>query len=107
MNGPYILDKQTIDKVITVTSAGTYILSKNGENAHYVGRSDSDINGRLKWWVDNSRKYSHFWFEYASSPKSAFEVECKWWHEYKPSDNQMHPDRPTNTNWQCPVCNIF
>lgn len=104
MNGPYTLDKATIDKTITQASPGAYILSTDGKNAHYVGRSDSDVNGRLKWWVDNSQKYSRFWFEYASFSMAAFDLECRWWHKYMPIDNKMHPDRPANSNWQCPVC---
>jgi len=22
-------------------------------------------------------------------------------------DNDIHPDRPDNSNWECPVCDIF
>lgn len=107
MNGPYLLNKNTIDRFVTQTSVGGYILSSDGVNASYVGRSDSDLNGRLKWWVDNSQKYLHFWFEYTSSSKLAFELECRIWHRYNPPDNKLHPDRPENSYWQCPVCNIF
>lgn len=107
MSGPHDLDTDTISRLVTKTSAGAYILSKDGQIAHYVGRSDDDVAERLEWWANNTQKYSHFWFEYTDSPKAAFDLECRWWHEYNPEDNQKHPDRPDSSNWQCPVCNIF
>jgi len=107
MNGPYNLNSDTISQVVTRVLAGAYILSRDGKIAHYVGRSDDDVARRLKWWANNTRKYSYFWYEYSSSPKAAFELECTWWHKYNPTDNQSHPDRPEDSNYQCPVCNIF
>ena len=107
MTGRYELNTDKIIQVVTRTSAGSYILSRNGNNAHYVGRSDSDVGGRLKTWAAGNNSYTHFWFEYADSPKAAFELECRWWHKYKPADNRMHPDRPDGSGWECPVCDIF
>lgn len=107
MSGPYSLDTGTISNRISRSTQGAYILSKDGKIAHYVGRSDTDLAGRLNWWANNSGSYTHFWFETATSALSAFELECQWWHKYRPDDNQNHPDRPNNSNWQCPVCNIF
>lgn len=110
MNGPYDLTSQEIDKVITKTSAGNYALGKmNGESfiVSYVGRSDSDVNSRLKQHVG---KYSKFKYSYATSPKAAFEKECHNYHDFGESqklDNKIHPDRPKDSNWKCPVCSIF
>ncbi len=109
LSGPYKLDAQTIDKIVTKTSAGAYALgrSKNdGYYVDYVGRSDGDVNKRLKDWVGN---YTHFKFDYFSSPKAAFEKECNLYHDFKASglDNDVHPARPANTNWECPRCTIF
>jgi hypothetical protein len=110
MNGPYKLDTTTIDQVVTRTSAGNYALgNKNNEGTFlvgYVGRSDSDVNARLKAWVGN-RSWGLFKFSYATSPKAAFEKECENYHDFKPPGNDKHPQRPANTNWKCPRCNIF
>lgn len=80
----YPLDIKTIDSVVTEKSAGAYVLGhiktekKNEKEVktfivEYVGRSDDDINGRLKKWVG---KYPRFKFGYYGSPKAAFEKEC-------------------------------
>jgi len=107
MNGPYSLNLQTISKIAPANSLGAYILSKDGKVAHYVGRSDSDLANRLGQHASDYQNYTHFWFETVGSPKAAFELECQWWHKYKPDDNDNHPDQPNNINCQCPVCNIF
>lgn len=110
LNGPYTLDNETIDRVVTRTSPGAYALGYIGDQGgfvpKYVGRSDYDINKRLKDWVGS--KYSKFKFGYYDSPKAAFEKECNLYHDWKEQlDNEHHPDRPENTNWKCPRCNIF
>jgi len=53
LRGPYTLDVDTIDQIVTRASAGVYALGRYSESnktfyVSYVGRSDSDINGRLK-----------------------------------------------------------
>ena len=112
----YSLDTKTIDAVVTKKSAGAYVLGhfrtkkKNEEEVKefipdYVGRSDDDINGRLKKWVG---KYPRFKFGYYDSPKAAFKKECDLYHDWKKQlDNKQHPDRPDDTNWKCPRCDIF
>jgi hypothetical protein len=110
LRGPYTLDSETIDKEVTRTSAGAYALGKVNDNTFYVsyvGRSDDNINRRLKEWVGN--KYSKFKYEYYASPKAAFEKECNLYHDFgeKELDNEVHPKRPDGTDWQCPRCRIF
>jgi hypothetical protein len=108
LRGPYKLDNDTIDKEVTKKSAGAYALGYLQEDTFipkYVGRSDEDVNDRLKDWVG---KYKYFKFEYYGSPKSAFEKECNLYHDWKAQlDNKCHPDRPDDTTWQCPRCDIF
>ena len=110
MKGPYELDIETIEEKVTRTSPGNYALGeKNEEGAFvvgYVGRSDSDVRDRLKKWVGKT-KWPLFKFSYATSPKAAFEKECENYHDFKPSDNVSHPDRPEGTNWKCPRCDKF
>jgi hypothetical protein len=110
LQGPYALDNETIDRVVTRTSPGAYALGYIGDDGgfvpKYVGRSDNNINKRLKDWVGS--KYSKFKFDYYDSPKAAFEKECNLYHDWKEQlDNEQHPDRPEDANWKCPRCNIF
>lgn len=113
LTGPYSLDDKTINDVITRVSPGTYVLgyidTNNAFIVEYVGRSDSNVNERLHNWVDKG--YQKFKFGYFDSPKAAFERECTIYHDFGGAsnklDNKSHPDRPNNTNWQCPKCDIF
>ena len=99
MQGPYpILD---IDTYVTPDSIGSYILSRGSNAAHYVGRSDTDLNSRLK--SHRGTGYVSFWFELASSPLEAFYSECDLYHKYNPQDNEMHPTAPPMASWKCPV----
>ncbi len=110
MNGPYTLDVKTIDEKITKTSPGNYALGSKSERGTflvgYVGRSDSDLGARLKSWVGETTK-PLFRFSYSSSAKTAFEKECNNYHDFDPPKNDVHPDRPINTNWTCPRCDVF
>ena len=107
MNGPYELTNEKIDQTITRTTPGNYALGYVRELTFYVlyvGRSDDDVNARLKQWVGHSR-YTHFMFSYARSSRDAFEKECKNYHDFDvPPDNKEHPKRPNGTDWKCPVC---
>jgi hypothetical protein len=110
MEGPYKLDTETIEVKVTRTSPGNYALGRQDEKGKflvgYVGRSDSDVRARLKWWVGKTKR-PLFKLSYASSPKAAFEKECENYHDFNPPDNDSHPDRPDGTNWRCPRCDIF
>lgn len=110
MQGPFNLTVAEIDQQITKTQTGNYALGKMDGSTfivQYVGRSDSDVASRLKQHVG---KYPKLKFSYATSPKAAFEKECKNFHDFgeeKALDNKIHPDRPANSGWKCPVCNVF
>lgn len=113
MQGLYPLTKDKIDEVVTKTSAGNYALGDSDDKTfyvRYVGRADTDLNGRLKTWVGKKDKYKEFKFSYATSPKAAFEKECHNFHDFGGTDkldNDIHPDRPGGTGWKCPVCKVF
>jgi hypothetical protein len=111
MKGPYTLDNATIDKFVEVDSIGNYALGYEDDDGkfivEYVGRSDEDLNGRLKQWVG---KHKQFKFSNATSGKAAFEKECKNYHDFggsKKLGNDIHPDRPEGEKWKCPYCNVF
>lgn len=108
----YPLTHDSIDDVVTKESPGAYVLGYlNGDGAfvvEYAGRSDENVNSRLHDWVG---KYKRFKFAYYDSPKAAFDKECRIWHDFGGEDgsldNEKHPQRPENSSWQCPRCDVF
>lgn len=111
LSGPYPLTSDGVDNAITQTSAGAYALGKldtsdNKFIIHYVGRSDDDLNARLKQHV--LLWYPQFKAAYATSSKNAFEMECELYHAYGiHGDNKVHPARPAYSGWKCPCCPVF
>ncbi len=112
MEGPYIFNSSEIDSEVTRTSPGNYALGYTNDDGtfivQYVGRSDSNVNQELKVRLDS--KYKHFKYSYATSSKTAFEKECRNYHDFGGSeklDNEIHPSRPAGTSYECPVCTIF
>ena len=114
LEGPYSLSTEKVDEVVKIMSPGTYVLERNSSPdsfvVNYVGRSDNNLNSRLKNWV-GVNGYKRFKFGYLGSPKAAFEKECTIYHDFGGADanldNEKHPQRPEGTNWQCPHCNTF
>lgn len=113
MSGPLKLSVAEIDRQVTRTEPGNYglgsINDKGGFTVYYIGRADNDLNKRLKDHAATG-KYPDFKYSYASSPKAAFEKECKNFHDFggvAKLDNKIHPDRPKDTGWKCPYCNTF
>jgi hypothetical protein len=108
LSGPYSLTADGVSASVTRKSPGAYALgeTKNGVfSVLYVGRSDTDVAGRLQQHVPSW--FPQFKFGYLSSPKSAFEKECHLYHDFPTTENKVHPARPSNANWSCPVCSIF
>jgi len=107
MKGPYLLNANSIDRTVESERIGNYALGHNNEDdkfiVNYVGRSDSDVKSRLLYWVDNSAR-PFFKYSFADSVKDAFEKECRNYHDFNPSDNDIHPDKPEGRTYRCPVC---
>jgi hypothetical protein len=60
MNGSYPLNDEAIDAMVSRTSPGNYALGyMDGTTfmVFYVGRSDSDVRGRLHEWVGAPSRY--------------------------------------------------
>lgn len=100
LQGPFSLDY--VDYHVKYISSGVYIFCNGNNRATYVGRSDLDVGDRIKK-SKNEGNYSHFLFEYASSPRDAYLKECEYYHKYNPPDNSYHPAVPAGTIWRCPV----
>lgn len=103
LTGPYALTEKNIDANVNA-SIGAYALGYvNSDDVFivkYVGRSDDDLNGRLKDWIGSykSFKYGHF-----NTKKAAFEKECHMYHDFRGLDNDIHPARPKGLDYDCPV----
>jgi hypothetical protein len=71
MSGSYPLNAETIDEVVSQRSPGNYALGYLDGPAFvvfYVGRSDSDVRGRLHQWVGMPSRYEC----YAPSTRAAW-----------------------------------
>ena len=108
----HALTSAEIDRLVA-KKPGAYILSRGKDAAgnpvaHYVGRSDDDVNRRLHEW-ERTGRYQMFAFRNEDTSRRAYEVECIWWHELQPADNQIHPAAPAGTGWPCPVkgCSFY
>lgn len=112
MQGAYDLSNAKINELITESSEGNYALGVINQKTQkfvvkYVGRSETDLNVRLKQHVG---KYPKFKFSYAPSAKAAFEKVCKNFHDFggtKKLVNKIHPAPPAYSDWKCPYCSHF
>ena len=107
LRGSFPLTAQGISNNVTKVSPGAYALGHTKDDTfylRYVGRSDSDVAGRLH---DHVGSYKRFKFEYLPSAKAAFEKECRLFHGFSPPDNTNHPARPSGSGWECPRCTTF
>ena len=108
LSGPYRLSFDEIDAVVMRKSAGVYALGHADAQGRFcinhIGRSDTDIRARL---FENIGSEMLFKFGYFGSSQTAFEKECKLFHDISPPGNRLHPGRPKGTRWRCPRCQIF
>jgi predicted GIY-YIG superfamily endonuclease len=110
MKGPFELKNEVIDEKVQKNMIGNYALGFAGGNGvmsvNYVGRSDTDLNRRLK--DHTSEGYTHFMYSYALSIEIAYIKECHDYHAFVDKhfrlDNENHPAKPENINSQCPYC---
>jgi hypothetical protein len=106
MDGPYKLTENSINSYVAET-IGNYALGNTENNQFtvlYVGRSDNNLNQRLKDHL--SEGYLEFKFSTATNVIAAYRKECKNYHDFKPRDNKIHPDKPDGLELlSCPVCN--
>lgn len=109
MKGPYELNRETIDRVITSVTPGNYAIGyrkdSGGFVVRYVGRADADINEELKQQPADDGT----WFKWspADSMKSAYDKHCRNFHEFGEDmglENEEHPEPPNGTNWRCVFC---
>jgi hypothetical protein len=108
LHGPGVLTEIGIDEIVKGVGPGAYVLGRNTPGTFYVdyvGRSDGDLNGRLKDWAGS--KYTHFKYGFYDTAEAAFLKECHLYHDWGGGtanlDNKVHPARPTNSKANCPI----
>lgn len=101
LSGPFLLSG--LQRVLILRSPGAYTLSRDGTTAHYVGRADTDLAERLTT-SSKQGSYSHFWYEYAMSAAAAYALECRYYHDFKPTENLIHPAAPSGSLLTCAFC---
>lgn len=109
LSGPFAFNPSTVDAVVNKTSPGVYLLGYTSGSTFWVervGRSDSDLNARLKS-AEYAGKYIQFKALYYPTADAAYHAECELWHLYGRNNNPNHPARPTGKNHKCNHCNIF
>lgn len=107
LHGPHPLTRASINAVVSAGGIGVYILGHTADGSFKVkrsGRSDTCLASRLH---DHVGDYNEFKYGFLNSEKEAFEYECRLHHDFSPSDNEYHPDRPDGTAYTCPHCKIF
>ena len=107
LRGPFPLTEDSIKNNVIRRSPGAYALGHQDGNTFYisyVGRSDTDVGGRLRDHVGASPQFK---YGYYAAGIEVFEKECRLYHDFGSSGNKRHPDRPAGKAWECPVCTIF
>ena len=108
MKGPYSLTTENIDKYVS-ESIGNYALGYSDDTTfypQYVGRSDTNLNKRLKDYLDVKKEdIKEFRFSYAENAIAAYFKECRNYHDFNLKYNDIHPDKPNGQgSLKCPVC---
>jgi predicted GIY-YIG superfamily endonuclease len=106
MNGSYALTERNINAHVS-KPIGNYALGYSDHEGtfvvQYVGRSDTDLNQRLKNHLNED--FKKFKFSYAASAIAAYSKECQNYHDFTPKRNKIHPRKPDGQDsLKCPVC---
>jgi len=106
LSNPFPLTPSMIDQKVTITSPGVYALGYEYAGrfvVERVGRSDTDLNGRLK--SDEYRgKYQSFRARYYPTAEAAYHAECELYHSHGGPNNPNHPAVPWGNTLKCNHC---
>jgi len=119
MDGPYPFDEKFIEANIPKNTTGNYALGIFGSidgredfAIQYVGRSDTDLNKRIKDHIGQPAPlpFTHFKFSTAKNAAEAYIKECVNYHDCIEKGyrlyNEIHPDKPDGQlHLNCPRCN--
>lgn len=118
MGQSYELSEEIINRIIEPNRIGNYAYGYLNDSGSfivkYVGRSDSDLQSRIKHGLqdrlndENCKKYERFKFSYASNVKEAYDKECRNYHDFGGEEgllnNVRHPDKPDGEYYKCHIC---
>ena len=82
LKGPFKLDSEEIDRLIKPNTIGVYMLGyKEGNTFYvlYVGRSDTDLNDRLKKHIGRQPRFK---YDVMPSAEAAYFKECELFHMF-------------------------
>ena len=106
MEGPFQLDENVIDAVITQTTPAVYLIRRIEETeayAHYKARieraDDGTLKEKLKQWIGSD--YRVFCFQYVKGIDTAFQRQCILWHEMGGAANKLDNERHPEPNEEC------
>jgi len=117
LEGPYLLQAETIEEVVTRKEPGVYVLgyeietinlrtfNLNAFKVRYLGRSDRNLSSSLREQIGI---YPKFKFAYVETAEDAFRLECKLWHNYGGPNGDLdvktHPQSPDGSGLKCTRC---
>jgi hypothetical protein len=109
---PMPLDEETIQQEVDDSegwsSASVFVLGgirkgKDGKPRFQIRRVshvDGDLAAELRKHIGS---YKGFRFKFFRSTRNAYDRECQIYHDFKPRENIVHPIKPKNTKFTCPV----
>jgi hypothetical protein len=104
LRGPFPLNYDVVDREV-VASVGTFALGYTTDDGRFrankVGRSDGDLRQCLTRSIGSEREFKYLPL---ASTREAFELECHLFHSLAPLKTRLHPNRPSDANWTCPIC---
>lgn len=105
LNGPYRLVYEEITFFVRAASKGVYMLGQQGQSNRflisYIGAGFTDVRSEL---LDRIGTASMFKIQLTQSADAAFRKQCDLFHQFQPSGNFVHPERPRGSSVQCPYC---
>jgi hypothetical protein len=104
LKGPYSL--ALVNIMVTANKKGVYILSRDGRNAHYVGRSENDLQQQIKVSANEGQGYNYFWFHYATSGRQACQYELYWYRHFWPYLDKSIEPAPTANELRSPLSRL-
>lgn len=105
LNGPFDLTYDSIHAVVPPAGNAVYALGYVDRASLFrvqrVGRVNGDLRGQLRELIGAGNKFK---FKATPTDKEAFELECRLYHQFNPSSNISHPERPRGSGFRCPCC---
>lgn len=83
---------------------GVYIFIDASRVVRYVGRSDTDVEGRVSGH-ELKATYSRVQITPCVDAAHSFRAECELYHAYLDTiQNKIHPASPEGMDLECPMC---